>query len=294
MKWLVEEYDDHVKELVEEIKAQGHEVDFINYYKMRQDSSYSGVGLPKGCGDHADNECVLFYGSIQTAQWLNRHKQWIPTVWYNYDKYKVSHWSAVLGPWMLNDEGVFVPKGTIDMYGGELINRYGEDGNLFIRPDSGTKSFGGRVFHIDGSERKHHGAFYKEWANASHLMDNHEMCFIAKPWKISKEWRFICAGNEIISGSQYKVNGSAEIEAGYPDEAAEMCQHIIDDGYHPDPMYTVDIGLCGDVYSLIELNNFCCSGLYACDLKKIVAKASELAIAEHKDFYPLMNTLPGC
>lgn len=287
MKWLVEEYDDHVKELVAEIEKQGHTCDFIKYYDMIKDSNYTGTGLPKTKGNFDELECVLFYGSIQLAGWLMRHRKWIPTVWYSYDKYKYSHFASKLGQHLLNNEFVLLPKGLILDRRFDLFNQFGFDHNLFIRPDNGTKSFGGKVFQLE--------TFEKDWNNATHLMEDHELVVISRPWKIGKEWRFICTGNEIITGSQYKDSGSAEIMAGYDSWAYDKCLEVIKEGYHPDPMYTVDIGKCGndevpigdhlDHYFLIEINNFCCSGLYACDLEKIVSTASALAIKEHQQYY---------
>lgn len=283
MKWLVEEYDDHVKDLVAEIKKQGHEVDFIRYYDMIQDPNYLGTGLPRGKGEFADEECVLFYGSIQLAKWLFRNKRWIPTVWYNYDKYKVSHWAAELGQFMLNSDFMILPKGEITRRGLALFEHY-KAMDIFIRPDNGTKSFGGRVFSYED--------WHKDWLNASHMMEEHELCVLAHPTRINKEWRFICEKDQIISSSLYKIDGSAEIQHDYDSDAYDFCRKVISRGYHPDPLYTVDIGKSGDGYYLIELNNFCCSGLYACGLSKIVRRASELAIIEHKDFFT--PTLEGC
>lgn len=279
MKWLVEEYDDHVKDLVAEIRKQGHECDFLNYYKMSKDNNYTGIGLPKGCGEFDGKEPVLFYGSIQLANWIFRNKPtWCPGVWYNYDKYKVSHWSAALGKYMLNEDFVILPVAEITRRYHQLFNKVGDSNNLFIRPDNGTKSFGGKTFYREN--------WKVDWPNAIHLMDPHELCVVSYPCNIGKEWRFIVADNQIISGSQYKDRGSAEIEPGYTFGAYEMCQHILDEKYNPDPMYTIDICEANGEFYLVEINNFCCSGLYACDLEKIVAKASELATKEFQEYLP--------
>jgi hypothetical protein len=147
---------------------------------------------------------------------------------------------------------------------------------LFIRPDSGTKSFYGQVFDYKN--------FEENWKKETCRMDPHELVVIAPPKIIEKEWRFICAGNEIISGSQYKIGDSSEIEPGYPPGARSKCEAIIDEGYYPDPMYTVDIGWSEGRYYLIEINCFSCSGLYACDLKAIVSKAAELAQKEWSEY----------
>ena len=281
MKWLVEEYDDHVKELVEEIRKQGHECDFLNYYKMTKDNNYTGIGLPKGCGEYNGEEPVLFYGSIQLAGWIRRHKPlWVPGVWYNYDKYKVSHWSAALGKYMLNEDFIILPVAEITRRWEKLFRDVGDGNNLFIRPDNGTKSFGGKTFY---KER-----WKLDWPNATYMMDPHELCVVSYPCNIGKEWRFIIVEGQVITGSQYKDHGSAEIQDIIPGDdkayrAWKFAQKIADEKYNPDPMYTIDICEANGGFYLVELNNFCSSGLYACDLQKIVAKASELAIREFKE-----------
>lgn len=282
MIWLVEEYDDYVKDLVVEIEKQGHKCDFINYYKMKQDDGYMGVGMPKGCGNYPDDECVIFYGSIQTAQWLLMHKKWIPTVWYTFANYKCSKYYATLGKFLLNNNYSLLPQSEVKRRWKELYKEYGEDGCIFLRPDAGVKSFSGRIF-----EQERFIKDYENLVEPNTTIDS--LVVVSTPKKIDTEWRFICAGNEIITGSQYKEGGSNEIIAGYPMLAGLKCQHVINAGYHPDAMYSVDICQThrGD-YALVEIGNFCCAGLYACNLASIVKKASELAIAEHKEYARLL------
>jgi hypothetical protein len=284
MQWLVEEYDDHVKELVAEIRKQGHECDFLNYYKMTKDNNYTGIGLPKGCGVFDPHQPVLFYGSIQLANWIHRSKpEWIPGVWYNYDKYKVSHWSTKLGKYMLNEDFYILPVAEITRRWEWLFNNIGDGHNLFIRPDNGTKAFGGKTFYKEN--------WKIDWENASHLMEPHELCVVSYPCNIDREWRFIVADGQVITGSQYKDHVSAEIQNIIPSDyeanrAWKFAQKIADEKYDPDPMYTIDICIChGNMFYLVEINNFCCSGLYACDLPKIVAKASEIATKEFNELH---------
>jgi len=281
MNWVIEEYDDYVKDLADEAKNQGHNVDFVRYYDMIKDPSYMGVGLPENTGSKFDpDQPTLFYGSIQTAQWIFQHRpNWVPGVWYNFNKYKVSSWANEFELDLLNADFIILPKGVIKRRSETLFTSLGEDDCIFMRPDSGTKAFGGRLFMRE--------TFNKDFDNATHLMEDHELIVIASPNTITAEYRFVIAGDEVISGSQYKRNGSAEISCDVNSAALLKAQQLAKNHakFNPDPMYTLDIGIHNYHCYVIEINNFCCSGLYACDLRKIVAKASALAVAEYKDLF---------
>lgn len=279
MIWLIEEYDDYVKELVEEIENQGHQVDFVNYYKMQQDANYTGVGMPKGCGNWPAEENVLFYGSIQTADWVSKNRPWIPGVWYTKENYKCSTYYAYLGKHLLNQEYMFLPRAEVKRCSEKLFEANG--GSLFIRPDAGAKSFGGKAFHQE--------TFEKDWGWVEQFTEPTSLCVVSDPKNIEEEWRFIVAGEDVLTGSQYKVKGSAEIVAHYPLGALWKCREVLTDaiavGFTPDPMYTIDICRTADgEFHLLEINCFCCSGLYACNLEAIVARASLIAKQEHKEY----------
>jgi hypothetical protein len=284
MTWLVEEYDDYVKDLVAEIKRQGHDVDFINYHKMQQDNSYTGIGLPKNCGNQPDDECVLFYGSIQTAQWLQRNRKWTPTVWFNQAAYKCTNYYAYLGQDLFNQDYIILPRDEVYRNKEKIFNTLAQDGCIFARPDIGIKSFGGRIFEYE--------RFDKDWGMVvSPNTTPSSLIVLSSPKKIKTEYRcVVTATGELVTGSQYKENGSNEITTNFPAGAITKCYEVLTTAFlskfNPDPMYCIDI--CedseGKMY-LLEINCFCSSGMYAGDLSKIVETASKLAIAEHKEIY---------
>lgn len=282
MIWVVEEYDDHIKELVEEVKKQGHKVEFIRYYDMIQDPNYCGTGLPsKFNKDHPD-EPVLFYGSIQLAAWIQRYRpEWVPGVWASFEKYRCTQYYGHLGKHLLNQNYRILPVGEVTRLADHLFDTMGQKDSLFIRPDSGTKSFGGKVFERERWE--------KDWGNATHQMYPTDLVIVAEPQNIDKEYRFVVDNRGfIIAGSQYKDKGSAEIVAGYSDEAYKKCQEVLASGYRPDTMFMVDIGEAHDGCKLIEINAFSSSGLYAADLPSVVRYATEFAQIDYAEFHNIL------
>ncbi len=281
MKWLIEEYDSYVKDLVKEVKKQGYECDVVTYYSMIQDKDYTGEGLPKGKGDFHKDDCVLFYGSINMARWLIKNRPWVPTVWYNFDAYKCSHYYPKLAEFILNDDYQFMPVGGVLKNKERLFSNwvtYWDDYNdIFVRPDSGIKSFGGQLLRRE--------TFEKDWDLLTHMCEPHEMVVVAPPINIDNEWRFTIAEGQIIAAGQYKEKGSAEICDAVPEEAYDYCRQVLKAGYHPDPMYSIDICKThGNRYRLLEINNFCCAGIYCSDMSKIVSEAARIAEAEHNDY----------
>ncbi len=283
MIWLVEEYDDYVKDLVVEIEKQGHTCDFINYYKMQEDNTFTGTGLPRLCGKWKDDDCVLFYGSIQTAQWLIKNRPWIPGVWYTFDNYKCSNYYSYIGEFLLNQDYTILPRAEVKRRIIELYEKYGVDGCIFVRPDNGTKSFGGRTFEWE--------RFDKDWSLiVEPTTDVNSLVVVSSPKVIKREYRFVIAEGECLTGSQYKDAGSAEIIAGFDNRAVALAEEIASviekAGFMRDPMYTIDV--CEDSdgdHHLMEINCFCCAGLYAADLAAVVSCASILADREHNSYH---------
>ena len=64
-----------------------------------------------------------------------------------------------------------------------------------------------------------------------------------------------------------------------------IVKKIVLKDWQPEIIYTIDICLSDKKLYVLELNAFSTSGLYVCDFKPIIKKASELAIMEWKEFH---------
>jgi len=283
VKWLVEDFepDNKIWELVAEIKRQGHECEFINYL------SYAyGAKNPLGKkGNYPDEDCVIFQGSIQLASWLYAHKSWVPTVWFEKDKFKCSMYYSYLGKYLFNSDYEFT---TVAEYHRRLdyfTNRHSVANCLFVRPDTGMKSFTGQVFEME--RHRTDWMFFKQFVKPEDLL------VVASPKKICAEWRFVIAEGKIIASSLYHLNGHRHHACGAPDEATKLCELVVAEAERelkPGPMYVVDV--CkdsNDNYGLLELNCFSCAGLYACDKEPIVREASRIAWKQHQTYHKSLD-----
>ncbi len=278
VKWIVEDgpFAEDLTPLIEEIKRQQHEVFVVKY-----------APFESGKYDQADkDDCVICYGSINLIRQIQRTKPWIPGTWCNFANMECRRYYAHWGKYVLNSQAFLLPLGEVIRRGLQLFVDFGQD-SLFIRPNSGTKSFVGHVISALDLE--------SNLRALSAYNDQEELVLLAPVKNISDEWRFVIGDRKLIACFLYKLDGNTDTESfGIqldcpPREARELAEKIAEEIWQPDPIYTIDI--CGHLstkarcktYHLLEVNSFSCSGFYGCNPRSIVREASRLAINEWKD-----------
>jgi hypothetical protein len=172
-----------------------------------------------------------------------------------------------------NSEAIWLPWGLIGSHKDQLRSLFGD--HLFIRPDSGFKSFTGfdvRIEDLDSElsalqQTKHPGS--------------QEMCLIAKAKRIQGEYRLVVCGNEIITGSQYRWDDKLDIRIDVHSDAWNFADSVVAKArWQLDTVYVVDIFLGDDGPKIGEFNSFASSGLYNCDVDIIVEAVSREAKKE--------------
>lgn len=266
IKFLVDDYDNTAKYLVEEIRKQGHFCDFVDYQSILNDPNCTSADvLPHNKGNFNNSDTIMFQGSIGMAQWLLRHRSdWYPLVWLSRENYKCSTYYPKYRDYLINSDYVLAPIEQL------LDNQYLWDlkmgHELFIRPDDGLKSFSGRLYDLYVSEN-----IKKDTQGLSGI------ALISSGKNISEEFRIICAKGEIVTGCKYTSTDIMDFETSCPPDVLEYAQTVLKEiNWYPDPMFSMDICRSnGDLY-VLELNSFSCAGLYDCDLEKIVKKMVEI------------------
>lgn len=178
-----------------------------------------------------------------------------------------------------------LPRGEIPRFLPFLRQTFGENGDLFIRPSSGHKSFTGKVFVEEYWD--------SDWEWVEEFTDPESLIVISSPKLIDREWRFIVADGKVITGSLYKkrighiftskyreINDANDFKDAL---ALEKAKKIVAEGYCPDPMFVIDICEHNGQMFLLEIGSFSCAGLYNCNIQKIVDAAATLAIKEWED-----------
>jgi hypothetical protein len=275
-KWLIEDYehDSSLNPIIDEIKNQGMEYSIVKYE-------------PWASGEfnqYEDNDCVIFYGTLNLGRQLQRDKSWVPGVYCNFKNLCCKTYYSYWAKYLLNHEYIMIPMIEILRRREYVFNNFGKRGCIFIRPDSGAKPITGQVIEYDTLDKE----FDLFKAYAGNDLDQ-IVAVVSSPKNIELEWRFLVVNKKVVAGSQYKKNNRLEISSFFDVEAFELADKIAKEGWQPDRIYTLDICKSNGEYFLLEANSFSCSGLYLCDAKKIVEAVSEAAVTEWEEYYEVID-----
>ncbi len=266
-KWLIEDFeeDNNYQRLADEVKRQGMECELISYLPL-QSGNFNKFAM---------DDCVIVQSSLQLAAQLMKEKSWVPNAWLTIANYECSKYYAYLGKHLFNDDYTMLPRAELLRTKDKVFDHFGKEGCIFIRPSSGFKTFTGKVFTKEN--------FNYDWGWVEEFTDPESLIVVSTPKNIKAEWRFVVADGQVISGSQYKLNGSSKYRPEWPKGAKDLAQ-VVADNYNPDPMWTIDICQgADDKYYVLEIGCFSCAGLYSCELEDVVKQASLIALKEWKD-----------
>jgi len=271
VKWLIEDYegDGTLDPLISEIKYQGMQCEVINYIPF-QSGKYN---------HYINDELVIFYGSLNLAAQLQREKPWVPGPICNFKKLCCLTYYSYWGKHLFNKDYIMLPLLELSRRREEIYKQFGIDDCIFIRPDSGAKTFYGAVYPLDelDGELKLMGGY------AGKPLDE-IIVVISSPKIISKEYRIVVIDKKAVAFSQYKNNNKLEIKEGADTEAINLANEVASSEWQPDVAYTLDICKSDGKYYLLEVNSFSCSGFYDCSPEPIVREISRVALEEYNSY----------
>ena len=176
------------------------------------------------------------------------------------------------------------PLASVDKRKWWFYGQFGREASMFIRPDSGDKTFKADVLDIQDWD-----SFYEEF---EHLKN--DLVLVSTPKNIVGEWRFVVTRHqEILAQSSYRFQGLTTRVPSAPTKATDLVKEILKVGYYPDSVFCVDV--CQDSdgnFWLMELTSFSSAGLYACKMENVVKRVSEIASEDHRVF-AAMNSIEG-
>ncbi len=264
--WLIESgvYGEEITPLLNEIRHQGMLAIVTSQGLLKK------VANPvlHGQGILEPDACVIGYGTFPFAQQILLHHPWIPGAWCSADNLDCSRYFAHFGPYLLNEHYAIMPGIEAIRQSDWLFEVFGHTNLVFARPSSCHKIFVGRCIDRESFAS----------ALAPTRYDPASLVVIARPKSIEREWRAVVIGDRFISGSQYAMNGQRAIVAECPAEVLSFAESILAEvPWRPDSAFMMDVCESGGRLYLVELNSFSGSWLYACNLKEVVAAASEHA-----------------
>jgi hypothetical protein len=268
--WLFETdlFDTNVRHIVHEVEKQGMTAKTIQYVPLQSGQTYKDIFGP--------GACVVFYGSLGFADQIRRETAWIPGTYGNQDSFRCTHYYPALGHFLLAEEYAMVPYGDLVRQGSSLYEKFGSNDAIFMRPDSGGKSFTGQVIYKETFEKDvQHLGFYD--------LKPEELVVVSPPRNIKAEWRFAVVDGKVITGSQYQRDGKKDVTrlCAVGETVAWAVAQQVAIRYQPARVWTVDI--CQTVsghFRLLEIGCLGCAGWYACNIEDIVREVSRVAREE--------------
>lgn len=314
VKWLLEPdlFSDDIEIIANALKRQNIEYKIYKYIPYGSNDEYLKL--------FNEEDCVVFRGSLGFANQIRRLAKWIPGIYYDKDKYDCTSYYPALGEHLLANNYIMLPYGELVRKKEYLYDILGSNNAIFIRPNSGGKSFVGQVVlkeHFDKDI-----SFFN--------IPNESLVVVSEPRNIVKEWRFVIANGKVITGSSYtdgmpifkgfgaclkelnidmkacntykveqegehlRVVDDSDKDDFVPVEALDLAKWAAEK-YNPDKVWIVDIcqtkhtidaNTNGAVH-ILEIGAFSCAGLYKCNLDVVVKVVSEIALQEWQEFHDL-------
>lgn len=259
-----------------------------------KDRTEEAAGLLRGLGDGVavvsgpqallpapeplrDGAPALAMTTLQDARRL-RWTAVIPGLLWDLKRYDASFWMPRLNLPSLNSGGFFIPWGMLGRIPPKVLEALaGEDGRIFVRPDSGQKIFAGQSVPAEPA------------AMAARLREIGEECkgvapealVLAAPHRRIEpvEWRFWIARRRIAAWAPYSWDGDVPWSEA-PAAVMEAAEKVAAAAWHPDTAFVADIAVHGDDALLCEINAASTSGVYGAPLQPLLCALRDVVLAE--------------
>jgi len=215
---------------------------------------------------------MVFHGSLQAVE-MAREQGW--TVYENADQLMCSFYYPRIRDRLLNRDHIFMPFGLLTAHKEMLFAALGEDGCLFVRPDSNRKLFSGQLLKRETWDRDIElMGFYDD------VVKPETMVVVARPINVEVEWRFFVAQGRVVTGSLYRRGYNHPRELATADalrRGQEFVDYCLEQKYEPDHVWVLD--MCqtkAGNYHILEVGSFSSAGLYACDTDLLVAEVNRV------------------
>lgn len=212
---------------------------------------------------------IIPFLSIQNCNKLLNTNIFANTVnFYDRNKYNQTDYMKYFGEYMLNNDCIFLPFSEVKRRNIDWFNNTFQSSDIFIRPNSGSKTFTGQVLKID------------DWENELDIFNKTYKPFDTDLVSISSaksftlpEFRFWVT-NKVITYSCYSFE---EFDYTEPDQnMIDFVNDFVAPLNEMEDMIVVDIVSTGSFYSIVEINCVNTSGTYSCDLKLLFSEMANI------------------
>jgi len=225
--------------------------------------------------------CVIFNGSIEMSKIVKQHlttpnspkTSCYPISYNTFEKYKCSAYYSYFGEYLFNDKYALCTLKELQRNRFFYYGTFGKEGVIFVRPDSGEKTFQAQLVDIIDLDR-----FVQQ-----NEPIQHQLVLVSTPKSIRGEWRIVMSKSDIIDYSMYVYQGQISKIRACPPEVLTFAKKLLDIEYYPDSVFCFDV--CQDSDGapwLLELTSFSSAGLYACNKDNIVREVSKIASQDYQ------------
>jgi len=278
INWIFEKhlFPEYEKQLVDTIKNSGQDCYLL-------DDSHWNFDFDKSIKKkYNEDNCVIFYGSLNLGQRIWKETNFIPGIYLTRDNYECYKYYSYYGDEMVNSRymllGLNDVKRSKDMFF-EMFNT----NEMFIRPSNGYKTFTGQLLPKENFDYEFDIFIKTQW------IDIDQLVLIAPKQNIREENRFIVFNendkNRVIDGNKYMIDRVVLTERVIDKQSFDYVNTIVNN-YTPDKAFTIDIAKMDDgTYKVLEIGSFCCAGWYNMNLEKVVNETNILCNNEYNDYF---------
>ena len=228
---------------------------------------------------HLQNRPVIQYGSKEFIRGLRDVSSFTPGA-YGMDEISCSeYYTTIPKSLLLNSEYIFTTWGEFSRSYEYFFNMIDKEKNtLFVRPNSGMKTFAGLTINIIDAE-----AVISRIDRTSGV--NRCTLILLAPAKSLPDYehRFVIVDGNVVAGCSYSWDKDNISE--YPADAFDIAQAVAKNEYQLDSAYTCDVVITDLGPKVVELNSLSCAALYECDRNKVVEATNIAAINDYKMLY---------
>ncbi len=277
--WIIEpgiQSWDNDYSIVDYLKAQSipyHEIKYIPF------SQPGDIALPKIDGP------VIFRGSLNFANYLLRSSEYYPLLFEDLKTFDCNNYYPMFTDitrygsptLLLNNKFLMMPIGILlaqkQFISKTLFPLRDEDPKIFIRPNSGQKTFAGQVVSLNEFEN------FVKFIQENLGCTSNELVLVSKYCEIKTEYRAIIIDHKIISVSEYSPTKKI-VDLTDNTYLAGWIEDLLLDFTGP-VAYTLDIAEEADnQFSIIEINSLNCAGWYDNNVPAVVEASNQLAIKQ--------------
>jgi hypothetical protein len=248
--WLVQitsRHDDTIHQEVESLNRLG--LEWKNFGVIPFTTDITGIDVPLTNFVVRGGTKVLSMITADSTMWMK------DGVLYDVDKFDQNQYQY-LGLPLLNADAQF--------YNLPEFPYLKFDREVFVKPSSDLKAFTAGILEIGQSVQEFIGSQMHQ-ANAFD-----ETILVASAKTVVDEYRFFVLKDQVITGSQYRINQQLQYRAltnSLEHESVLDVARAYAKLYQPADVFTLDIcRTSAGEYLIIEYNCFNASGLYACDV----------------------------